>query len=479
MLPRLFWLLSVSLLPGQDTAPEPGGFARVERGGFACGGKPFTAAGMNCYYLMVYAASPGLRGAVDEVLGDARQLGATVLRTWAFNDGAGQWNALQTSPGVYDEKVFIGLDYVVKRAGELGLRLVLPLVNNWSDYGGMDQYVEWSPDAASHDDFYTDPSCRQWYRDHAARVLHRINTFTGLAYKDDPAIFAWELANEPRARAKGAAVLNAWIAEMAAYLKTLDPNHLVSTGSEGFYGPSGPAHNPAAWMAKEGVDFIGGHSSPAIDFASFHAYPDLWGLSEEPAVQWVRDHLADARNLLGKPVLLGEFGKKQPVSLRDRTFAAFYDELIAASEPGIASAGPLFWILYHDSYPDYDGFGVYYPSPAHASTAALVLEKQEALRSIQEGARRFIRGNANCDEAIDLADAIAILQYLFARGPASCCLESADVNGDGEIDLADPVYGLIFLYRGARPPPPPFPGCGAAPGGSGAGLGCENFPICN
>src|SRR5687768_9620697 len=123
-------------------------------GGFVSGGEPFPASGFNCYYLMVYAAEPGLRQHVDEVLDDAKRLGATVIRTWAFNDGNG-WNALQTAPGVYSERVFIGLDYVVREAGRRGLKVLLGLVNNWDDYGGMRQYVEWSPSAASHDDFYT------------------------------------------------------------------------------------------------------------------------------------------------------------------------------------------------------------------------------------------------------------------------------------------------------------------------------------
>src|SRR4030095_9713904 len=114
----------------------------------------FAVVGFNCYYLMAYAADPGLRDEVDEVLREARSLGSTVLRTWAFSDGA-RWNALQIAPGVYDEDVFVGLDYVVHRASEEGLRVLLPLVNNWPDYGGMDQYVAWSDTAAAHDDFYT------------------------------------------------------------------------------------------------------------------------------------------------------------------------------------------------------------------------------------------------------------------------------------------------------------------------------------
>ena len=57
---------------------------------------------------MVYAAEAGLRGYVDEVLEEAAGLGLTVVRTWAFNDGADEWNALQVAPGVY-QSAFVGV----------------------------------------------------------------------------------------------------------------------------------------------------------------------------------------------------------------------------------------------------------------------------------------------------------------------------------------------------------------------------------
>src|SRR4029450_4913096 len=116
------------------------GFVERAGAGLVLAAAPSPVAGANCYSLMVYAAETSLRPGVDEVLEKAADLGATTVRTWAFNDGAGQWNALQTSPGVYPEHVFRGLDHVVKKSGDLGLRLILPFVNQWDDYGGMRQY---------------------------------------------------------------------------------------------------------------------------------------------------------------------------------------------------------------------------------------------------------------------------------------------------------------------------------------------------
>ena len=83
------------------------------------------------------------------------------------------------------------------RPAQHGIKLIIPLTNNWNDFGGMDQYVRWA-DGQYHDDFYTDPVIRGWYKDWITHVLNRVNTLTGVAYKDDPTVMAWELGNEPR-----------------------------------------------------------------------------------------------------------------------------------------------------------------------------------------------------------------------------------------------------------------------------------------
>jgi len=367
---------------------QAGELAFVTRSGteLAAESAPFYFVGTNNYYLMVYAADPGFRGYVDEVLEDASDMGVTVIRTWAFNDGAAQWNALQLQPGVYDEDVFRGLDYVLFKAGQLGIRLVLPIVNNWDDYGGMNQYVQWDasfggpPIASSHDDFYTDSDIRQWYKNHAAALANRVNTFTGIAYKNDPTILAWELANEPRAQSDSSGdTLNDWIVEMSAYIKSVDPNHLVTTGEEGFYDEgSGPWYR----NGSQGTDFIRNHQIPDIDFCTVHVYPDYWGFDYAASMAWVEEHIDDAHQIIGKPVILEEFGKYRdftppvpdpPVptggtghtGTRDTFYSGFFGAVYSKD-----AAGSCFWILYNDAYPDYDGFGVYYPGDD--STVAII-----------------------------------------------------------------------------------------------------------
>jgi mannan endo-1,4-beta-mannosidase len=371
-------LLSVRATPatgGPPPAPLED-FVHVVDGEFQFDGLPLHVTGTNCYYLMVYAADSTLRPRVDEVLTKSAALGLTVIRTWGFNDGSG-WNALQTSPGVYDETVFRGLDYVLDRCRDLGLRVVLPLVNNWADYGGMDQYVAWSATATAHDDFYTDADCRAWYKNHATTMVSRVNTLNGITYGDDPTIFAWELANEPRCPSdKTGNTLVAWIEEMSAHLKSVDPNHMVSVGCEGFYDDSSGPWYLNGW---EGVDFIRDHQVAGIDYAGAHSWPDGWSLDLSATMALLGRQIADARDVIGKPFMLGEFGKHRDgtggTATRDIFFGAWFDSLLA-NECG----GSSFWILYDDAYPDYDGYGVYYP--ADTSTVSLIAAHAGAMTAL-------------------------------------------------------------------------------------------------
>ncbi len=62
----------------------------------------------------------------------------------------------------------------------------------------LDRYINWSSTAKSTNDFYTDWSCRQMYKDHIGHYVNRRNTYNGRLYKEDPTIFYWDLINEPR-----------------------------------------------------------------------------------------------------------------------------------------------------------------------------------------------------------------------------------------------------------------------------------------
>lgn len=81
----------------------------------------------------------------------------------------------------------------------------------------------------------------------------------------------------------------------------------------------------------------------------------------------------------------------------------------------------------------------------------------------------FIRGDGNGDGQVNVADAVYTLGYLFAGGPG-VCPDAMDANDDGALNIADAVYELGFLFSGGPPPPAPHPGTGADP--TPDALGC-------
>uniref|UniRef100_A0A453PRF6 mannan endo-1,4-beta-mannosidase n=1 Tax=Aegilops tauschii subsp. strangulata TaxID=200361 RepID=A0A453PRF6_AEGTS len=185
-----------------DGRPKARRFVTASGARFMAGGRPFYADGFNAYWLMYMASNPADRSKVLDVLDQASRLGPTVVRTWAFSDGQGSDRPLQITPGVHNEQVFVGLDFVIAEAKKRGIYLILSLVNNMDSFGGKKQYVQWARDRGhylgSDDDFFSDALTQQFYKNHIKRMVTRVNTFTRVAYKDEPTIFAWELMNEPR-----------------------------------------------------------------------------------------------------------------------------------------------------------------------------------------------------------------------------------------------------------------------------------------
>ena len=64
----------------------------------------------------------------------------------------------------------------------------------------------------------------------------------------------------------------------------------------------------------------------------------------------------------------------------------------------------------------------------------------------------FIRGDVNCDETIDIGDAVVLLNYLFKGDDPPDPLAAGDANCDGVVDLADVVHLLNYLFKGGDPP---------------------------
>jgi mannan endo-1,4-beta-mannosidase len=349
---------------------------------FELDGTPFCFVGANNYYL-AYKPQP----MVDDVLESARAMGVEVVRTWGFidrgsldgsvrsvdGDGTKQGFYFQAWDPVLERAIFNdgpnglqGLDYALAKAGQLGLKVVLVLTNNWHEFGGMDQYLAWYG-LSAHSDFYRDRRVREAYKAWLWHLATRVNTLTQRAYRDDPSIFAWELGNEPRA-ASGtpSSVISRWASEMSSYLKSIDQNHMVAVGDEGFL--EGKAEH-WTYHADNGVDHRALTALPDIDYGTFHMYPETWGTGFGWDDRWIDDHLSVAREL-GKPTVLEEYGLSVTRDSLGRVASGLPERLASYSawnERMLSQGGnaAMFWLLVgRDSergglYEDYDRFSVY------------------------------------------------------------------------------------------------------------------------
>ncbi|XVF59666.1 hypothetical protein PTKIN_Ptkin07bG0294000 [Pterospermum kingtungense] len=372
------------------------GFIRTRGVHFLLNGNPYYANGFNAYWLMYMASDPSQRPKVTAAFTEAASHGLTVARTWAFSDGG--YRPLQYAPGSYNEQMFKGLDFVIAEARRHGIKLILSLANNYNSFGGKKQYVNWARSQGqyltSDDDFFRNPVVKGYYKNHVKTVLNRYNSFTGMHYKDDPTIMAWELMNEPRCTSDSSGrTIQAWIMEMASHVKSIDRNHLLEAGLEGFYGQSTPQKKRLNPNLDIGTDFIANNLIPGIDFATVHSYPDQWLPSSSDQYQlsflnnWLDAHIQDAQFILRKPILLTEFGKswKDPgfnTYQRDQLFNTVYYKIYFSAKRGGPAAGGLFWQLLSEGMDSFkDGYEIVLSKSS--STANIIAQQAHKLDQIR------------------------------------------------------------------------------------------------
>ena len=339
-------------------------FVYREGAEFMLRGEPFYYAGTNAYTLMFES-----QAGVDMHMVTAKEAEHTVLRAWAFFDtGTPEgdltvegnqrgiyfqyWDAEAGKPAYNDGPNGLErLDYMIYAAGKHDIKLVLPLVNNWTAFGGVDQYVRWA-DGTWHDDFFRDETIKGWYKDWVSHVLNRVNPLTGIAYKDDPAIMAWELGNELRCSESGpylsspvcgSSLFVEWAAEMSDYVRSIDSNHLIGFGGEGFLCTREGGPSTLTNCAESG-DPVAITALPNIDMNGIHVYPNHWQPTEptddweEWAIWWIEQHGAIA-NEANKPFFIGEYGW---LDVHSRTHV--YDRWLDAFH-NAGGDGSHFWVM--------------------------------------------------------------------------------------------------------------------------------------
>ena len=305
------------------------GFVKIEKGEFVVDGAVFRFAGSNAYYLPNYnKIDPSV---VERTFNTFSAAGITVVRMWAFYDGYdcgyskidATENVIQTSPGVYNEEALRDLDFIIARGKKQNIRFILPFINYWDELGGICQYNTWAgaKNPSNNMEFFlSNADTQKWYREYIQMLLNRVNTITGIAYKDEPAIFSWQIMNEGRNSGKNPEVLRNWYRDIAMFIKSIDSRHLVGTGEEGFdhNKPSiyslNQYSNHYPIRANEGSSYLLNTAIPEIDYGNAHWYPSEYGYGHmitqsmiTAQKAWLIDHSQIAKQF-GKPFLLGEYG---------------------------------------------------------------------------------------------------------------------------------------------------------------------------
>ncbi|KLU81389.1 mannan endo-1,4-beta-mannosidase 1 [Magnaporthiopsis poae ATCC 64411] len=261
-------------------------------------------AGTNSYWIS-FLENPA---DVDLVLDNLVRSGLKVLRIWGFNDvntkptdGKPYFQYLSSSGSEINTgpNGLQRLDAVVASAETRGIKLIINFVNNWDDFGGIKAYT--NAFGGDHNGWFTNAAAQAQYRAYIRAVVSR--------YAKSPSIFSWQLANEPRCRFCSTDVIYKWADETSRYVKSLDPDHMVSLGDEGFGLPGGNILTLYPYSTLEGVDFARNLEIKTLDFGTFHWYPESWFQLKSAGADWVRNHAAACKKA-GKPCLFEEYGSK-------------------------------------------------------------------------------------------------------------------------------------------------------------------------
>lgn len=434
--------VSVFLISTDAEAGVPNGFAYTQGTRFMLDGSPFYYAGTNCYYLTFKSQE-----AVDSVFKDAEAMGLKVIRVWGNldvgvktgttdsegkpvftnnNDGPGEKDGIYFQyfdkdlgkPVINEGKDGLQkLDYALYQAEKHGIKLLITFTNYWDAFGGMGQYIKWAQELGitglKKDDFYTNETLKGWYKDYVNGLLNHTNPYTGRKLKNEPSVFAWELANEPRCNTDAQCkdnILYNWAKEMSEYVKSVDPNHMVSLGDEGFYNKPYGYYNEYttsnyAFYGAEGVDFEKLMTIDTLDFGTPHLYLDQWGMKHTGTGQddllWFKIH-GETCAELGKPVILEEFGLTNR-TIRDSEYEQWFEVLEGNVYETVEYAGTNYWMIasYIDGalYPDYDQYTVYGPEGTDTESTRQLIIKHAANMTAKNSVNTIASDKLSFDRA--------------------------------------------------------------------------------
>jgi len=315
-------------------------------------------------------------------------------------------------PGNFDEDAFKAIDKVLQIANEVGVRVIIPFVDNWHWWGGPKEYAAFR--GKEKNDFWTDPEIISDFKKTIEFTINRVNSFTGVMYKDDKAIMAWEPGNE-------LAAPFSWTKEIAAYIKSLDSNHLII---EGIISPD---------ISQEALD------DPNLDILSTHHYRNT-----KFSIEKIMKNLKRINGR--KPYIIGEYGIVPTQEIR-----AITDTII---NQGLT--GGMLWSLrfrnreggfYH--HYEYNNISAYrYPGFPSGD----VYDERGVLNLIREKAYQI---DGNTVPQIPVPEPPVLLEinhvgeisWQGSTGARTYIIERKEVNTDEWIIVEDNIDDSKFPYR--------------------------------
>ena len=386
-----FYALAIAFF-ASCASPKNGseGFVKVEDGQFMLNGRTINFVGTNFWYGPIIASEGlgGNRERLHKELDTMKELGITNLRILVGSDGPEGVAykvepILQMEPGVYNDTLLRGLDYLLAEMAERDMHAVLYFNNSWEWSGGYGQYLEWAgngkallPNVDGYDKyvdhvsrFVKDEKAKELYYNHVRNIVTRKNTVTGRDYKDDPAIFSWQVGNEPRPFARDSVTKTAfyeWLCTTATMIKELDPNHMVSTGSEGLHGCESDMALFEKIHAHKDFDYLNVHIWPLVwRWVDKDTFADSVCVAARMTEKYLTAHFPSAERV-GKPIVLEEFGyprdgnkdfkgeavkfwdgvsisKESATTARDEYYSYVFERLVKSCKEGEPLAGVNFW----------------------------------------------------------------------------------------------------------------------------------------
>jgi endo-1,4-beta-mannosidase len=292
---------------------------------------PFRFAGANIHWLALDdSANYPSQFRVNDALDAAKEMGITVVRSHTLGISIGCSNCIEPSLGVFNEIAFRHIDYAIKEARDHSIRLIIPLTDNWHfSEGGKHNFTDWRG-IFDENQFYYNTQVISDFEIYIRTIFNHVNIYTGIAYKNDPTIMAWETGNELQSPFS-------WTQAISTYIKSIDHHHLVMDGK------------------SDGIDPNLANLTN-VDIVSNHYYPkSISGIEND----------AKAAQKAGKAFIVGEY------DWNDANGGDTLSSFLSTIESNSAVAGDAFWELW--SHGDQYGyvsnevkFTLHYPGDSEA-----------------------------------------------------------------------------------------------------------------